>query len=79
MIAELEKQVISAIKSNPNRPPNMPISEEDVPVIIHSVLGGLISVLLEDVAAGRDGRLKLTILSTGNALVQYCQKNIANN
>jgi hypothetical protein len=79
MIAELEKAIIESIKTNPDRPPNTPIGESDVPVIIHAALGGFVNVLLEDIADGKEETALNRILDTGHALVQYCQSKILNN
>jgi len=74
MITELEKAIIESIKSKPDRPTNIPIGESDVPIIIHAALGGFVTVLLDDIAAGNEETALNRILDIGHQLVQYLSK-----
>lgn len=75
LIAELTPIIKEGVLTSPNRPPNTPINEADIPQIIHTCYVAFIMNLLEEIGVGNsDGAIR-QILNMAAALTKDNEQN----
>ena len=75
IIAELTPIIKEGVLSSPDRPPNTPINEQDIPQIIHTCYVAFIMNLLEDIGAGNSDGAVRQILNMAVALTKDNEQN----
>ena len=75
IIAELTPIIKEGVLSSPDRPPNTPINEQDIPQIIHTCYTAFTMNLLEDIVTGNSDGAIYQILNMAAALTKHNEHN----
>ena len=75
LIAELTPIIKEGVLSSPDRPPNTPINEVDIPQIIRTCYVAFIMNLLEEIGTGNSDNAIRQILNMAAALTKDNEQN----
>ncbi len=75
LIAELTPIIKEGVLSSPDRPPNTPINEADIPQIIRTCYVAFIMNLLEEIGTGNSDNAIRQILNMAAALTKDNEQN----
>ena len=75
LIAELTPIIKEGVLSSPDRPPNTPINEQDIPAVIHICYTAFIMNLLEHLSAGKPELVILDVMAMADSISKHDKQN----
>ena len=75
LIAELTPIIKEGILSEPSRPPNTPINEQDIPAVIHICYSAFLMNLLEHLSAGKPELVILDVMAMADSITKHNKQN----
>ena len=75
IITELTPIIKEGILSEPSRPPNTPINEQDIPAVIHICYTAFIMNLLEHLSAGKPELVIRDVMAMADSISEHNEQN----
>ena len=75
LIAELTPIIKEGVLSSPDRPPNTPINEADIPAVIHICYSAFLMNLLEHLSAGKPELVILDVMAMADSITKHNEQN----